>query len=610
MMNAIKARKIISFAIMVLLPTVFIYSQSGAQQIFESNKEAVFSLMALNDNNEIVGEGTGFIIEPGVLATCYQLISQASSVIAKNYKGKEIKIEGVLGVDKNLNIVLLSVKGKIPAVALGNSDEVDTGKKVFAIGSGESEAIEISEGEVTKLVEFNEKMKLFQISQDLYKNFSGAPLLDERGQALGMVIFFERRLRITVPSNSLKAIQKQSLIKFKSWQTEDYLTTVEGAYFAGRVSDLLDETGRAQQYMERVKQARPDDIEVHSLLASIYDRQRNFERAIMSYEKVLSMDSSRGKAYYGLGMVYVKMRQYERALPLLEKAIGLNPNYEDAYYYIGSAYQEASKFDKAAEAYAKYLEFKPENIWEVYYRLGVCYSELGQFDKAIPAFEEAIKEKPQEVRIVYELAQSYEKSKQYDKAEETYKKISQLTPEDPIRPYRAILMMYDKAKMSDKAIAVAREITNMQPNNYENFYNLGFMYQNAKKYKEAIEAFKKTIELNPGYEYAYSSVGYIYYQLENFAKAVEYYKKLVEIVAENADYWFILGVSYMQLKDFNSALEPLKKAVELRPDHAYALFNLGITYLNLHDNYSAREIYTKLRPIDPNLAQKLAEHIR
>ena len=609
-MNAIKARKIISFAIMVLLPAAFIYSQSGAQQIFESNKEAVFSLMALNDNNEIVGEGTGFIIEPGVLATCYQLISQASSVIAKNYKGKEMKIEGVLGVDKNLNIVLLEIKGKLPALALGNSDEVDTGKKVFAIGTGESEAIEVSEGEVTKLVEFNEKMKLFQISQDLYKNFSGAPLLDEKGQVLGMVIFFERRLRITIPSNSLKAVQKQSLIKFKNWQTEDYLTTIEGAYFAGRVSDLLDETGRAQQYMERVKQARPDDIEVHSLLASIYDRQRNFERAIMSYEKVLSMDSSMDKAYYGLGMVYVKMRQYERALPLLEKAVGLNPDYEDAYYYIGNAYQEASKFDKAAEAYAKYLEFKPENIWEVYYRLGVCYSELGQFEKAIPAFEEAIKEKPQEVRIIYELAQSYEKSKQYDKAEETYKKISQLTPEDPIRSYRAILMMYDKAKMSDKAIAVAREITAMQPNSYENFYNLGFMYQNAKRYNEAIEAFKKTIELNPGYEYAYSSIGYIYYQLENFTKAVEYYKKLVEIVPENADYWFILGVAYMQLKNFNSALEPLKKAVELRPDHAYALFNLGITYLNLHDNYSAREIYTKLRTIDPNLAQKLAEHIR
>jgi len=610
MMNAIKARKIISFAIMVLLPTAFIYSQSDAQQIFESNKEAVFSLMALNENDDIVGEGTGFIVEPGVLATCYQLISRATSVTGKNYKGKSIKIDGVLGVDKNLNIVLLAVKGKAPAIALGNSDELDVGRKVFAIGTGESEEIEISEGEVTKLVEFNEKMKLIQISQDLYKNFSGAPLLDENGQVLGMVIFFERRLRITVPSNNLKAIQKQSLVKFKNWQPEDYLTTVDGAYFAGRVSDLLDETGRAQQYMERVKQARPDDIEVHSLLASIYDRQRNFERAIMSYEKVISIDSSRDKAYYGLGMVYVKMRQYERALPLLEKAIGLNPNYEDAYYYIGNSYQEANKFDKAAEAYAKYLEFKPENIWEVYYRMGVCYSELGQFEKATLAFEEAIKEKPQEVRIVYELAQSYEKSKQYDKAEETYKKISQLTPEDSIRPYRAILMMYDKAKMSDKAIEVAKEITNMEPNNYENFYNLGFMYQNAKKYNDAIEAFKKAMELNPGYEYAYSSVGYIYYQLENYAKAVEYYKKLVEIVPDNADYWFVLGVSYMQLKDFNSALEPLKTAVELRPNHAYALFNLGITYLNLHDNYSAREIYTKLRTIDPSLAQKLAEHIR
>ena len=609
-MNAIKARKIISFAIMVLLPTTFIYSQSDAQQVFENNKEAVFSLMALNENMEIVGEGTGFIIEPGVLATCYQVVSQAASVTGKNYKGKGIKIDGVLGVDKNLNIVLLAVKGKIPAIALGNSDELDVGKKVFAIGTGESEEIEVSEGEVKKLVEFNEKMKLIQISQDLYKDFSGGPLLGENGQVLGMVIFFERRLRITVPSNLLKAIQKQSLIKFKSWQPEDYLTTVEGAYFAGKVSSLLDETGRAQQYMERVKQARPDDIEVHSLLASIYDRQRNFERAIISYEKVISMDSSRDEAYYGLGMVYVKMHQYDRALPLLEKAIGFNPDYEDAYYYIGNSYQEANKFDKAAEAYAKYLEFKPENIWEVYYKLGVCYSELGQFDKAIPAFEEAIKEKPQEVRIVYELAQSYEKSKQYDKAEETYKKISQLTPEDPIRSYRAILMMYDKAKMGDKAIEVAKEIANMEPNNYENFINLGYMYQNAKKYNEAIEAFKKAIELNPGYEYAYSNIGYVYYLIENYKQAVEYYKKLVEIVPDNTDYWYFMGVAYMQLKNFDSALEPLKKAVELRPDHAYALFNLGITYLNLHDKYSAREIYTKLRTVDPNLAQKLAEHIK
>ena len=250
MMNAIKARKIISFAIMVLLPTTFIYSQSDAQQVFENNKEAVFSLMALNENMEIVGEGTGFIIEPGVLATCYQVVSQAASVTGKNYKGKGIKIDGVLGVDKNLNIVLLAVKGKIPAIALGNSDELDVGKKVFAIGTGESEEIEVSEGEVKKLVEFNEKMKLIQISQDLYKDFSGGPLLGENGQVLGMVIFFERRLRITVPSNLLKAIQKQSLIKFKSWQPEDYLTTVEGAYFAGKVSSLLDETGSSAVYGE------------------------------------------------------------------------------------------------------------------------------------------------------------------------------------------------------------------------------------------------------------------------------------------------------------------------------------------------------------------------
>lgn len=610
-MNAIKFKKALSCAILSLLLVTFLFSQSEeAQKILENHQEGIITLMSLNDANEIVGEGSAFVIEPGVVATCYQVISRAVSVTAKNFKGKIVKIEGVLAVDKDANIALLSVKGKAPALTLGNSDELVEGQKIYTVGSNESEEIVVSEGEVSHIFDIGTDKKVIQTSLDVPRYFSGAPILDENGKVLGVMVFLERRLKITVPSNRLKGLQKQAVIKFKNWQAEDYLTTLEGAYFAGKVSFVLDENYRAQQYLEKVKQSRPNDIEIHSMLASIYDNQRNFELAILSYEKVIESDPSRDSAYYGLGMVYIKMRRFEKALPLLEKAVELNPEYKDAFYYIGNAHQDLKNYETAAEAYRKYLESNPENAWESYYRMAVCYVEQEKYDEAISAFQEALKDKPDEVRMVYDLAQAYEKSKQYDKAEETYKRISQLTPEDPIRPYRAILMMYDKAKMTDNAIATAVEITEMDPNNYESHYNLGYMYQSAKKYTEALAAFQKALELNPGYEYTYSNMGYIYYEQKRYQQSINIYKKLVEFAPDNVNAWFFIGINYLLLKNYEPAVEPLRKAVELQPNNANALYNLAIAYLNLHDNYSAREVYNKLKTIDPGLAKKLEEHIR
>jgi tetratricopeptide (TPR) repeat protein len=611
MMNAIKSKKIISFVVLFLLPLTFLFSQSDeAVKILESSKGGVVSLMALGENDEVFGEGSGFFVEQGVIATCYQLISKAASVRGKNAKGKNLKIEGVLGVNKMLNLAFLSVKGKATALSYGNSAELASGKKVFAVGSNESGEIIVAEGEVKNMFDIDSSRKIAQTSLDVPRYFNGAPLLGENGQVMGMIIFFERRFKITLTSNSLKTMQKQTLIKFKDWTPEDYTKTDDAAYFAGKTSFLLDELGRAQLYLEKLSRTRPDDIEIHTLLASSYESIRNYDMAIKSYEKVIELDSSRHDAYYGLGMVLINMRRFENAMPHLEKAVSLNPDYTDAYFYIGSAHQDLRNFDKAAQAYKLFLESKPENAWETYYRLGFCQNELQQFEEAIVSFQEALKEKPQEVRIFSELAKAFEQLKQYDNAEDAYRKIAELMPEDKIRYYRAILMMYDKARMSDKSIEIAIQITEMDPNSHENFYNLGYMYMNSKKFNEAIEAFNKALAINPNYDFAIFNIGVCYSRMNKHKSSINAFNRLVKIVPDNADAWFFIGIGYMQLKDFNSALEPLKKTVEIRPDYANALYNLAITYLNLNDNYSARETHKKLKAVNPSLAQKLEQYLR
>ena len=618
-MRGNKIRWLILF-ILIFFPSALIFSQTEqAQEILEKNQAGVVYLTVLGDEKETVAEGSGFVVEQGVMATSYLLVSQAKSLEGKNFKGKKVKIQGILAVDKNLNIALLQIKGKAPALSLGNSDELDMGKKVFAVGSNESGEIGASEGSVKNILEFEpakghfEPAKRFvETSLSVPPSFNGAPLIDVNGKVLGMIVFLERSLKFILPSNLMKTLQKKSLVKFKDYQHEDYLTTFEGAFLAGKVASLLDETGRAQNYLEKVVELSPMNIEPISLLASVYNRQRNYQKAASAYQKVIELDNNRDDAYYQLGIINLRLGKYREAIAPLQKAVELNPDHKDAYFYTGNAYKELKELANAVEAYENYLNLKPEDPWEGYYRLGLCRIELKQFEEAITALNEAAKEKPQDIKTYYYLAQAYDQANQYEKAEETYKLLAQLSPEEAENYYKTILFMYDKAGNTEKAIEAARSIIELKPDSIGDIYNLGLMYQKHKRYDEAIKTFNEVLAINPADEYSHSNIGYIYYIQNKFSKSIAAFKKFVELAPDNADGWFYIGICNMQLKKYDAAVEPLKKTIELRPDYSNgnAIYNLAICYLNLHDNYSAKELHNKLTAINPQLAQKLKQHIR
>jgi tetratricopeptide (TPR) repeat protein len=604
-------KNIFLFSLLFLFAVSSLFSQSDeAQKILENNRAGVVSLTAYGSNKQIVGEGSGFVLENGVMATNYLLISQAIAVEGKNFQGKKVKIESILGVDKNSFLALLKTKGKEPALSLGNSDDLKKDNKVFAIGTNEAGEITVSEGTVTNIQDYAPGRRIIDSSVSVSDNFSGGPVLDTKGQVLGVTIVLERGLKFIIPSNLVKTLPKKAEVKFKDWQHEDYLSTLDGSFLAGKISSFLDETAKAEKYLEKVIKNAPGNIEAQSLLASIFIRQRNYEAAISAYNKMIELDANRDDAYYGVGIVYFNMRRFKEAVLPLEKAVQLNSEHKDAYFYIANSYEELKDFAKAAESYEKYVNLKPEKLGTAYWHLGLCRFELGQFEAAAAAFQEALKENPQDTLINDKLAQAFQKAGQYEKAEQVYKYLAQLSPEYSLNYYRTILRMYDEAGLGDKAIEAAKKIVELNPKDSDSLYNLGYMYAKQRKYNEAIEALKKVIQMRPNFEYAYLTLANCYVELKQWSKCIETYSKYVEIVPDNADAWHAIGVSYMQLKKYDYALEPLLKAVEIRPDFGVAYFNLAITYLNLQENRKAREIYRKLLNIDPSWAEKLKKHIR
>jgi len=606
----IKARTLGILAIF-LGAGVFLFSQTQeSAQLLEKNKDGVLSLFAYGGNKELIGKGVGFGLAEDVVATSYHLISQAEEVEGVNVKGKKMKIEGIISADRNSDVALLKVKGKVGVFTLGDSNELQEGSRLFALGTNESGEITIAEGTVRNVHKLGDSQAVIESSISLPEGYNGGPLLDLGGKAVGLTVIMEKS-RVGIPVNAWKGLARLGKITaFKDWTKEDYLASFEGAYLAGRIASLMDETLNAQKYLERVVKVKPEMIEAQALLASVYVKQRNYSAAVTAYQKVAELDPNRASAQLGLGDVYFRMQRWNEAAAALEKGVALDSSNKQTLFQIGNAYEELRDFAKAADAYERFLKLNPENAWTGYLRLGTSRMELQQFDQAVAALQEAQKVQPRDLKVNYSLAMAYRKAGQLDQAEAVLKSLAELNPPDAGTYYGDIIKMYDEAGKNENAIEAARKVIELNPKSEMAVYNLAIMFQKLKRYEEAIATFQQALTIKPDYDVAYYNIGSCYLNLKKYKESVAAFRNYVALVPDNADAWLQIGVCYMQLKDFESALDPLKKCVELRPDYGVGLFNLAVVYLNLKDNFSARDIYRTLVNVDPDLAEKLKKYLR
>jgi tetratricopeptide (TPR) repeat protein len=604
---------IISCFALFIFSAAWIYAQeSGAPDVLENNRESVIAFTAYGDDDEVLFRGTGFMLAEKVMLTNYHLISQAKEAEGMDYRGDDVKIEGIIDVNKKWNLAVVKVKSKNKAVRLGGFNDVKFGSQIFIIGSNEIGELKGFDGKIINIQEFMDGKKVADTSISTVDECSGAPVFDESGTVIGVLVYADRTSKFILPSEMITGMNtnEKDSTKLKKTDTIEYFTTIEGIELAGRAFAALDNTSAAEGFLEKLTEERPQDIELKQMLAEIYSKQRDYNSAVTTYNKIIELDPDRASAYLELGNVYVNMRKWDEAIPALEKAVELNPQETRSYYFIGRAYEEQKNFQKAVDAYMKFAGSSPENPEDVYLRMGFAQMEIEDYDGAITSLEKAVENNPQEESIKYKLAQAYREAEQFGKAENLYKNLAESNPDEARVYYNTIMQMYDKAQMPEKAIAAAKDIVELDPNNADAEYNLGYMYVKEQRFAEAVDVFKRAIELRPDFEHAYMNLGYCYSQLGQFSNAISAFQELVKLIPDNDNAWFNIAVNYMQQKKWSSAVEPLRKVIELRPDYALAYYNLGIVYLNMRDNASARQAYLKLKDLDASMAQKLLKYFR
>ncbi|MCL2754288.1 MAG: trypsin-like peptidase domain-containing protein [Oscillospiraceae bacterium] len=167
-----------------------------ASQIYSQNKDAIFQVYVYQSGQH-VGFGSGFFVsESGIAVTNHHVLDGATSAKVVMEDGSEYNIIGYYSYELLGNdVAVFQVDGRgntFNALSVGNSDAVQIGDSIYAIGGPEGDPLTITDGIIsrfaTELVRFDGYAieGMLQHTAAIYGGNSGGPLLNNRGEVIGI----------------------------------------------------------------------------------------------------------------------------------------------------------------------------------------------------------------------------------------------------------------------------------------------------------------------------------------------------------------------------------------------------------------------------------------
>ncbi len=179
-----------------------------------------------------VSLGTGFVIDSsGLILTNNHVIANADEIKVKftENPAEEPVTAKKVGADPELDVAVLQVKGvkDLKALNLGNSDSLDVGEYVMAVGNPFGQGHSVTHGIISAKGRISPDMPLasyLQTDAPINPGNSGGPLVNLKGDVIGINNAIDARAQgigFAIPINSVKAVLGQ--LKDKGKVSRGYL---------------------------------------------------------------------------------------------------------------------------------------------------------------------------------------------------------------------------------------------------------------------------------------------------------------------------------------------------------------------------------------------------
>lgn len=257
----------------------------------------------------------------------------------------------------------------------------------------------------------------------------------------------------------------------------------------------------------------------------------------------------------------------------------------------------------AEEHFSKALTFYPKRI-SILANLALVKQNLGKLEESKQLWRQILDQDSKYTEAYISLALIEKEQSNFQVSLSLIDSALKIQSEniELLRLKASILMSFNELSM---AIDLYQDVLKVEPNNSNNFYNLGLAYHEKKDFPETIKLYKNAINLNPQFLEALYCLGNAYKDQNNFDLAIKEYEKVIEISPRFLPAINNLGLSFLSTLRYEEALVNFQKALDIDPKNLYVLNNLGIVNHELGRFDKAIDFYEKAIALSPSFAEAI-----
>jgi tetratricopeptide (TPR) repeat protein len=371
------------------------HSCGSSTTVAQRARPAVVLIKTTDAQGRDLEFGSGFIIDSSglIVSSLHVLGNAADATITLTDSDRVLRHPTIVGFDKETDLVVLRAPAsRLPTLEMSRRDTVAVGERVLAIGNPERYVGTVSDGIVSSIRQ-DEAGALYQLTAPVSSGSSGGPVLDERGDVVGVIESSVAPDRLpNVPPQNLNFARPIAYVT-------PLLTQSRNWTFADLSMHLL------QSQRSPGQAIAPDEYQ-HGL--DLY-RQHNLDAAIKALETAIHNNPSDANAYVQVGAIFANdLHNEDEAVHFLEEGLKLAPDDAVAHGLLAVMYRQERRYEDAVSESRKAITLSPLNAG-FHLALGITLAENHDEAGALAEFGEAATLSPTSAAIYYNRALVYER---------------------------------------------------------------------------------------------------------------------------------------------------------------------------------------------------------
>jgi tetratricopeptide (TPR) repeat protein len=351
-----------------------VHAEESLPQLVKRVKPAVVAIATYDTNGEAVMTGSGFFLRPGQVVTNLHVVRGAVRAEIKTLdgKGKVFPVSGVLAVDEEGDLALLSVEMPLERARTSElaSELPDEGETIFVIGNPLKLEGSVSDGIVSAVREVPNSYRIIQITAPISHGNSGSPVFNLRGQVLGVVtvkVTNGQNINLAIEAARVGALRASKLQPLSDLTVKSKGDVAESLYRSGIESLWLGNYDNAVGYFENAVNKNPRRAEAWVQVGYCKVKQGKIQEAIRAYTQALQLKPTDAEIHNKLGDAYYYSGRLREAIESYSEAARLRPDWAETFYNLAIAYFESGNLSRAA-AEARVLQRLDGKLYEKYLR--------------------------------------------------------------------------------------------------------------------------------------------------------------------------------------------------------------------------------------------------